>query len=202
MRGTVAVVISLLVLGCAGSDDRAGEQPGRAASAEPSASRRAGETGGGPQVEAPYQARIDGAWRKAVAGENPAATCAAVKGRASVAPAGSATRALAACNVDIPVRYFLTVIEQVEAGEKSCQNLMVAVTTQLSAMTASADALGETARQRAGADGGAGAARSAGAILTKEAASRGSTDAREAIKERLRDRVTAVCPGEAALILR
>lgn len=198
-----ALVVSLLALGCAGSDDKARAQPGSAGPTERSASRQAADTSGGPQVEAAHQARIDEAWRKAVAGENPATTCAAVKGRAAVGPAGSATRALVACNIDIPARYFLTVVDRVEAGETSCQNLMVEVTTRLSAMTASADAFAEIVRQGGEGGGDAEGARAAGAILAREAAAGGgAADPRQAVRDRLRDRVTAVCPGEAGLILR
>jgi len=203
MRGAGALVVSLVALSCGGSDDKAREQAGSAGPTERSASRQAADTSGAPQVEAAYQARIDAAWRKAVAGESPVTTCAAVKGRAVVGPPGSATRALVACNIDIPARYFLTVVDRVEAGEKSCQDLMMEVTTKLPAMTMSADAFAEIARKGDAGGGDAETAR-AGAVLLRQAAAAGggADDPRQAVKDRLRDRVTAVCPGEAGFILR
>ena len=195
--GAGALVISLLVLGCAGSDDNARERE------QPGSSRHAADTRGAPQVEAAYQAHIDAAWREAVAGESPVTTCAAVKGRAVVAPPGSATRALVACNIDIPARYFLTVADRVEAGEKTCRDLMMEVTTQLPAMTMSADALAESARKSDAGGGDAESARAALAMVATAATADGEADdPRQAVKDRLRDRVTAVCPGEAGFILR
>ena len=80
----------------------------------------------------------DEAWRKAAAGENPASTCAGIKGRAAAFPNNlAAQRAAYVCGVDIPVRYFQTLLDQVEADEKSCSEYMMAIATQLGAMTIS-----------------------------------------------------------------
>lgn len=155
-----------------------------------------------PRVEEAYQGRVDEAWREAVAGENPAATCAGVKGRATAAPAGSATRALEACNVDIPARYFLAYVDRVEAGEQTCMSLMTEVMTKLPAMTMSVEGFRDLARDGGEMDSSQAAAAGVAMIAGAAASGGGANDSRRAVKDRLRDRVTAVCPGEAAGILR
>ncbi|HET9581381.1 MAG TPA: hypothetical protein VFP76_01010 [Gemmatimonadota bacterium] len=159
---------------------------------------------GAPEVEERFQERIDEAWAEAVAGENPSTTCAAVKGRAVVAEPGAADRALAACNVDIPVRYFLTYLGRVESGEKSCMDFMTHMMTTLPAMTISTEGFRELAKSGDAADTSDAAAVGAGsAILAGEAAAGGGVgDPRAAVKERLRDHVTEVCPDQAPVILR
>ena len=79
---------------------------------------------GPPKVGDTYQEYIDAAWKEAVEGHNPTATCAGLKGRVMGTQDSSAFRALFACNVDIPVRYFETYLDSVEAGEKTCQNFI------------------------------------------------------------------------------
>jgi hypothetical protein len=159
---------------------------------------------GSPEVEERYQESIDEAWQEALAGENPSTTCAGVKGRAVASPEGSATRALEACNIAIPVRYFLTYVDRVEAGDGTCMNLMTEVMTKLPAMTISTEGFRDLARRGAEANTSDAAAAGAGAaILAGEvAAGGGANDPRAAVKERLRDRVTEVCPEQAAIILR
>jgi hypothetical protein len=207
MQRAGLIVVSWLsasLVGCGGADTGASEGARPAAEAERSTESDASRPEGIPDVEVRYQERIDEAWGEAVAGENPATTCAAVKGRAVASAAGSGERAVAACNVDIPVRYFLTVADRVEAGEKTCNDLMMAVMTQLPAMTMSMEGFRDLAQQRTDADTSDAAAAAAGtAILAGEAASGGgANDPRQAVKERLRDRVTEVCPQEAGVILR
>lgn len=206
MSGARKVAVWLMAAGlaaCGGSESSEPERP-RAGLAEGEVATRATRASGAPEVEERYQERIDEAWRKAVAGENPATTCAAVKGRATASEAGSASRAVEACNIDIPVRYFLTYVERVEAGQRTCMNLMTEVTTRLPAMTISTEPFRELARR--GEEGEMSEAEAAGAataILAGEAAAGGgANDPQRIVKDRLRDRVTAVCPNEAGLILR
>jgi hypothetical protein len=155
-----------------------------------------------PRVEEAYQERIDEAWREAVAGENPAATCAGVKGRATAAPAGSATRALEACNVDIPARYFLAYVDRVEAGEQTCMSLMTEVMTKLPAMTISTEGFRDLAQQEGHMDESDAATSGAAMMAGAAASGSGANDPRQIVKERLRDRVTEVCPAEVGTILR
>jgi hypothetical protein len=198
---TVSILTTTL-FACGGSD--AGGQEGVQSEGQTIEEVAAGAAGvsGAPEVEERYQERIDEAWQEAVAGENPSATCAAVKGRAAVVEPGAADRALAACNLDIPVRYFLTYVERVEAGEATCTQLMTEVMTKLPAMTISNEGFRELARQAA--DTSEAAAVGAGAaILAGEAgAGGGANGPQQAIKDRLREPVTAACPNEAGIILR
>lgn len=164
---------------------------------------RSERASGAPRVEERYQESIDEAWKEALSGENPSTSCAAIKGRAVASAAGSAERAVRACNIDIPVRYFLTVAERVEAGEKTCNDMMMAIMTELPAMTISMEGFRDLAGRGGDADTSEAAAAAAGtAILAGEAADEGgASDPRQAVKERLRERVTDVCPEEG-LILR
>jgi len=205
MRGLATVVLCVLVLGHPGCGGDRAVPPGGEAETEDAWVESAGSGGDrAPVVEEAYQGRIDEAWRKAGAAENPAATCAGVKGRAVSAPAGSADRALAACTIDIPARYFLAYVDEVEAGRRTCVNLMTEVTTRLSSMTLSAEGFRDLARQGAGGDTSAAAAAGAAtAMLAGETAPGGGAgDPGQTVKDRLRDRVTEVCPREASLILR
>ena len=201
-----SVVFSLVVVSVAcGGSEAGGPDPARSGlDAEGAATPEATSPSDAPRVEAPYQERIDEAWLEAVAGENPAATCAGVKGRATVSEPGSATRALEACNVDIPVRYFLTYVERVEAGETTCMSLMTEVMTKLSAMTISTEGFRDLARQGESADTSEAAAAGAGAAILAGAAASGggANDPQRIVKDRLRDPVTRVCPEQADLILR
>lgn len=207
MRGAGLAALLLAATGlaaCGGPDDGGPERARADAAEEGKAVAAAPRTSGAPEVEEPYQARIDEAWRKAVAGENPSTTCAAVKGRAAASRRDASARAMEACNVDIPVRYFLTWLERVEGGEKSCMELMTEVTTRLPAMTISTEGFRDLARRGEAADTSEAAATEAGAaILAGEAAAGGgASDPRRAVKDRLRERVSAVCPNEADIILR
>lgn len=205
MRGAGGVVTLQLVAvlaACVASDDGSVERARADPAADAAVASASPRPAGAPEVEEQFQARVDEAWREATDGENPSSTCAAVKGRAAVAEPGSADRALVACNVDIPARYFLTFADRVEAGEKTCMDLLTEVRTRLPAMTISTKGFGDLARQQ-NADTSTAAAVGAGAaILAGEAAGGGgANDARQRVRDRLRDRVTAVCPGEAGIIL-
>ena len=173
---------------------RAGAERGDAATASATTGTDA------PRVEEAYQERIDEAWREAVAGENPAAACAGVKARATAAPAGSAARSLEACNVDIPVRYFLAYVDRVEAGEQTCTNLMTEFITKLPSMTMSMEGFRDLGRQGGEMDSSQAVA-AVGAVIAGAAASGGGANGpRQVVKERLRARVTEVCPGEAGML--
>lgn len=203
MRFAVVVMIAGS-LACGGSEAGDPETAREDVAGEPEVVAEASRVSGAPEVEERYQERIDEAWVKAVAGENPATTCAGVKGRAATAPEGSASRALEACNIDIPVRYFLTLADRVESGEETCVTLMTDVMTKLPAMTISTEGFRDLARQGEAADTSeAAAAGAAAAILAGEAgAGGGANDPRRIVKDRLRDRVTEVCPEQAEIILR
>jgi len=207
MQRAVVIVISLLsvsLLGCGGADTDSSESTRPEAEGERSAPVEVSRPDGVPEVEERYQEDIDEAWLEAVAGEDPSTTCAAVKGRSVASEPGSADRALAACNIDIPVRYFLTAVERVEAGEATCMDLMTQIMTKLPAMTISMEGFRELAHRGDEADTSASAAAGKGTdILAGAATGRGGAgDAQQAVKERLRDRVTEVCPDEAGIILR
>ncbi|MGH7571079.1 MAG: hypothetical protein ACREMK_04455 [Gemmatimonadota bacterium] len=122
-------------------------------------------------VEEAYQDDIDEAWGEAVAGEDPSVSCSLMKGSAAASEPGTATRALEACNVDIPVRYFLTDLDRVESRDQTCSNFMILMHMKLPAMTMSAS--------------------------DPAAAAYGENDAQRRIKDRLRERVTEVCPDLA-----
>ena len=195
-----------LVVACGaengGAESGGGDQARAGADRVDEATASATTATDAPRVEEAYQERIDEAWREAVAGENPAATCAGVKGRATAAPAGSATRALEACNVDISARYFLAYVDRVEAGEQTCMSLMTEVMTKLPAMTISTEGFRDLARQEGHMDESDAATAGAAMMAGAAASGSGANDPRRIVKERLRDRVTEVCPAEVGTILR
>ncbi len=206
-RGIRALGAGLVIAGLAACGGSQSEDPDGSAAevaGDEEASDAAAPADGAPEVEETYQERINEAWQEAMAGENPATTCAAVKGRAVMAEPGTADRAMSACNLDIPVRYFQTYVDRVESGEATCQNLMMEFMTKLSAMTMSAEGFRDLARQGENADtSDAAATGAASAIIAGEAAAGGgANDPERAIKERLREPITAACPNEAAIILR
>lgn len=197
----VAVLLaSVGVVACGGSDGGASQSAGANPGSQDTA---AAHPSGAPEVEEAYQDRIDEAWRMAVAGEDPSTTCAALKGRTVVAEPGSADRALAACNLDIPVRYFLTYADRVEAGEKTCMELMTHVLITLPAMTMSTEGFRGLAREESADLNESDVAAAGAAILAGAAAAGGgASDLQGAIKDRLRERFAEVCPSETAAILR
>jgi hypothetical protein len=177
---------------------------GEVEAAKADAASAEGAVAGAPQVSETYQSTINRGWEEAAAGETPAYACAGLKGRLvgtgkTADPA--ALEALYACNVLLPVRYFETLLEGVEAGDKTCHDFMMAMTTQLSAMTISvdsiegmADALDETPE--------AAAAGTVAAALDEGALEQGLTDPKRAVKDRLREPVEKTCPNLASVVLR
>jgi hypothetical protein len=170
----------------------------------------AGEPGGGvpgaPRVDERYQRTIDRAWLKAAGGENPAFACAGLKGRVmaggeEVDAAGY--EALYACNVTIPVRYFEAFLDRVAAGEKTCPDLMMEVTTQLPAMSLSIEGLREMAASfEAGGDEEAIATDVLASAVDDATRDRGLADPKRAVKDALAPRVREVCPEIAPVVLR
>lgn len=100
----------------------------------------------------------------------------------------AASRAVSACNVDIPVRYFQTYLERVEAGERTCLDLVMEVSTKLPAMTISLDAFPEIAERGGVSHASVDAVAEAGAVL----AGRGSSES--IVRDRLRHRISEICP--------
>ena len=99
-----------------------------------------------PEVGEPFKQDVDEAWDLAAKGEDPTNTCAAVKGQVqgttkyghpSPEVLEAARRALDACNLAIPVRYFHTMLDKVRAGELDCQAYFAQRTRALGAMTIS-----------------------------------------------------------------
>ncbi|HVS02644.1 MAG TPA: hypothetical protein VMT16_07740 [Thermoanaerobaculia bacterium] len=212
-RASCAAALCATAVACGGS---AAQEEGIAADPQ-AAAATAEESGaavasGAPRVEERYQSSIDRAWAKAVAGENPAFACAGLKGRAvgtkGVAEAG---RALSVCNLDIPVRYFLTFLDQVEAGDKTCQQFATALMTQLPAMVMSTEGFEQLvaeseAREAAGEEMSDEEAQGAASGLLAGAAAEGATDRGESdpkklIKAQIEPRVRAVCPDQVGYVL-
>jgi hypothetical protein len=158
---------------------------------------------GAPEVAETYQRTINRGWEKAVAGETPAYACAGLKGRVMGTGAsadGAAVEALFACNVLLPVRYFETLLEQIDRGEKTCTDLMVAMSTQLSAVTISVDAIqGIADALEADPESGTGAL---AAAIGEAGLQKGLSDPKALIKERLAEPVRERCPEMAGVILR
>lgn len=168
-----------------------------------------------PQVGEPYQRSIDAAWEKAKAGENPTYSCAGLKGMTmgSKEPksAEAAVRALFACNVDIPVRYFNAYLDKVEAGDHTCMDFMSHFVTQISAMTMSTDSfqsLFDTVAAESGAEAPTEEEAQAAAeslltsIATDAVGEEGPEDPERIVKNRLSDRVNGLCPDIAGVVLR
>jgi hypothetical protein len=155
-----------------------------------------------PTVGEAYQETIDAAWHEAVAGDDPTMTCARLKGRIAGTGDTDAFRALFACNVDIPVRYFDTYLDQVEAGEHSCQDLMREVMTKLSAMTMSADVVMDMAdRIEQGGDTESVVTDAIGDAAAGATEDGGLKHPKRLIKDRIADRTHALCPDFASVIV-
>lgn len=176
------------------------------AAAKKDAKTTEGAVAGAPVVSEEYQSTINRGWEKAVAGENPAFACAALKGRVIGTHKGddpAAREALFACNVLLPVRYFDSVLDQVDAGDKSCQDLMMTMMTQLPAMTMSMGSLQKMAdAAEQGQDAKEAAAEAVAGAVDAATVEKGLTDPETAIKERLGDRVRKSCPDMAPVMLR
>lgn len=202
---------TVLVLACGQGQSDAGsdvqdtiEREAATALADDAADGSGSAVSGAPAVGERYQQTIDRAWENALAGETPAYACAGLKGRLMGAedPAADGGReALFACNVLAPARYFETLLDRVDSGEGTCQEVMTAFMTQLSAMTLSIESIqGMVDAMERDPQGGAVAAlRLAVDEATME---KGLADPRALIKERLAGRVGATCPDLAPLMLR
>lgn len=137
-----------------------------------------------PEVGKTYQKNIDKAWRQAAAGKSPTDACSAIKGKVRGLLGRShdeevmaeARPALDVCNVTLPAYYLDNYLTAIEGGDKkkTCVNLMVEMKTQLTAMTID---LG---------------------LRDPES----DVDPKRAIKELIRERVEAVCPEVAVVVLR
>lgn len=158
---------------------------------------------GAPQVGDAYQKSIDRAWDKAVEGRNPLTTCAMLKGKVMGSTSPEAFRALFVCNVDVPVRYFESYLDQVEIGEKTCYNFLREITTQLPAMTTSTDSLQEMLDTMTveGSDDAA-LTDALGDAAQEAMTETGLEDPKRLVKNRLAERIRALCPNEAEGILR
>ncbi len=155
-----------------------------------------------PEVGDAYQSSIDRAWQKAVEGRDPSGTCAGVKGRTMNAQDAEAFQALFACNVDIPVRYFETYLDEVEAGAKDCQGFMVEVMTKLPAMTMSTDALNAMAESVAeSGDAETAVSEALGPAAAEAMTETGLEDPKRLIKDRIDPRTRELCPQFADVIL-
>ena len=206
----VAGVAALFLLGspvaCAQSETQIDEE---VAEAEKDASSRDEAVAGAPTVAETYQRSINRGWEKAVAGETPAYACAGLKGRVigtGEAPEPEAVEALYACNVLLPVRYFETHLDRVEAGEISCYDFSRDMSIQIGAMTMSIDDIGGMVEALADASGDEEVQAEAETMsdLVADAATleEGLEDPERAIKDLLAERVRAVCPDSADSILR
>ncbi len=137
------------------------------------------------------QTALESAWAKARAGENPSEDCTAVKARTISSDAPGVAKAAAECNYDIPLAYFNAILDDIEAGSKTCKQFRTSVMTQLTAMTMSVGGLkGITeSSQNGGADAGAASGAMRGAV-TGDA----SQSAKERVKAALAERASATCP--------
>jgi hypothetical protein len=92
-----------------------------------------------PDVGAEFQEAIDGAWQDAVEGTSSFKACAALKGslhgrirsQGDTELAARAAKAIHACEVDVPARYFQTYLDAVVAGEHTCMDFMSHVETEM-----------------------------------------------------------------------
>lgn len=92
-----------------------------------------------PDVGAEFQEAIDSAWQDAVAGTSSYKACAALKGslhgriryQGDTELTTRAAKAIQACEVDVPVRYFQTYLDAVVAGEHTCMDFMSHVETEM-----------------------------------------------------------------------
>jgi hypothetical protein len=155
-----------------------------------------------PMVGERYQAAVDAAWDKAGAGEDPSMTCARVKGTVAGTGDPDAFRALFACNVEIPARYFDTYLDSVAAGEKTCQSFMMEIMTKLSAMTMSADLVVEMAEKlEQGADTETVVVDALGDAAAGSMTDDGLKDPKRLVKDRIAERTNELCPDFASVIL-
>lgn len=96
-----------------------------------------------PDVGAEFQTAIDDAWREAADGTSSFKACAALKGslhgrirsQGDTGLPARAAKAMQACEVDVPVRYFQTYLDAVVAGEHTCRDFMTHLQTQMGGIT-------------------------------------------------------------------
>lgn len=132
------------------------------------------------------------AWSKAKAGENPSTQCAVLKGSLMAAAHNGSSNArdwMAQCNFDIPVAYFNALLDEVDAGDRTCHQFMTSMATQLSALTMSVDGL-HNAMDR----GSAGDSDAASQAMTGAVTSASSVGAKGKVKAALSRRAIATCP--------
>jgi len=125
MRTYLGAGAALAVLACGGSQSAGGD----GGSGAPAATSAA--VAGAPKVSESYQGVINDAWAEAVAGEYPGNTCAALSGRTlrvfrgqDEAAKAEAREAMEACGVAAGSRYYLTFLDKIAQGERTCQNLI------------------------------------------------------------------------------
>jgi hypothetical protein len=156
-----------------------------------------GGASGAPRVEAAHQKTIDEAWVNASAGKSPANDCARIKGHViGTKTAEGSRKALAACNVEIPVHYFLTQLDRVEKGEQTCHGFMMGMMTQLPAMTMDMSGLAG-AVERGGVskeDAPAAAGNLIAGAMSGGTGEPAADDPKRLIKERIADRTRTLCP--------
>lgn len=198
-----------LTLACGGPSSEArseAEDPiqSEVEAAQADAASEESAAAGAPQVAETYQSTINRGWEKAVEGETPAYACAGLKGRVigtDTSADPDALEALFACNVLLPVRYFETLLDRVEAGEETCRDFRMTLSTQLPAMTLSVGSIQGMADAMAE-DPEADPAETVGDTLAEATLEQGLTDPEREIKDRLRERVESTCPDLASSILR
>ena len=122
MRYSRTLALALGVMACGGSAGGDGAAEG---------GDEATAVTGAPQVAAGYQRAINSAWAEAEAGEFPGNSCAALAGRTlsvfrgdDEAAKAEAREAMEACGVKVGARYFMSVLDKVEQGEQTCQDLI------------------------------------------------------------------------------
>lgn len=130
------------------------------------------------------------AWSKAKAGENPSTECAKVKGSLINDDSNAAGTAVAQCNFDIPVSYFNTLLDEVDAGKLSCVKFMTTMSTQLSALTMSVGGLKRAVQTHSTGSAEGTAAGAVNDALTGDA----SVNAKDKVKAALSRRAIATCP--------
>ena len=155
-----------------------------------------------PQVGETHQEYIDKAWKEAGEFHNPTMTCASMKGRIAGTGDSNAFKALFACNVDVPTRYFNAYLGKVEAGEKTCQDFMLEFMMGLTAMTMDSAKLLEIAGALS-AEGHLDSAltETMGAAAENAMTEEGMKDPKRLIKDRLTERTTELCPDVAPYVL-
>ena len=184
--GSVSMLLVAIVMACAVVSGLSAETPASNA----------------PDVGEIYQRYIDTAWEKAGEGKNPSSSCAALKGRIAGTGETDAFKALFACNVDIPTRYFDAYLDKVEAGEKTCQEFMLDFMMGLTAMTVDSAKLLQIA-EALSAEGHLDSelTETIGAAAENAVTDQGMKDPKRLIKDRLTDRTTELCPDIAPYAL-